>query len=151
MRVLFPTAGPPAAVLPGGDDAAPAEIGAVTVLVVDDEAVVRDVAGAMLGKAGATVLTAEDGRRGLEIFRARAGEIDCVVLDLTMPGLDGEEVFREITAIKPEMPVLLASGYTEEELAKRFADAPVAGFVGKPFDRETLVSSVARALKERVV
>ena len=74
------------------------------------------------GRDAFTRLTAEDGRRGLEIFRARAGEIDCVVLDLTMPGLDGEEVFREITAIKPEMPVLLASGYTEEELAKRFED-----------------------------
>ncbi len=121
--------------------------GAGTVLVVDDEEPVRSFARAVLERRGCTVITAGDGREALDVFRARADEIDAVLLDLTMPRLNGEDVFRELYRIRADLPVILSSGYDEEHVTARFAGMRLAGFIRKPYRVNALVEKVARALE----
>jgi signal transduction histidine kinase/CheY-like chemotaxis protein len=123
--------------------------GAGTVLVVDDEEAVRSFARAVLERRGCTVITAGDGREALDVFRARADEIDAIVLDLTMPHLSGEDVFRELYRIRAAVPVILSSGYDEEDVTARFAGMGLAGFVQKPYRVNVLTEKVARVLVTR--
>jgi PAS domain S-box-containing protein len=114
-----------------------------TILIVDDDEAIRRVAGLMLSKKGFTVLSAADGQEGLDTFREQRGRIDLVLLDLTMPILNGEELFRKLRRIDPEIRVLLASGYNEEEATKRFAGRGLSGFVRKPFEGRKLLAAIA--------
>ena len=107
--------------------------GSGVILVVDDEETVRITTKLILEKLGFTVLTAEDGRAALEVFRSRVDEIVAVLLDLTMPHLDGEETFRELRRIRPDVRVILCSGYNEQETTNRFAGKGLAGFIQKPY------------------
>ncbi len=113
-----------------------------TVLLVDDEPRVRDVASEMLTLLGFRVLTAGNGREGLEVFRERKDEITCVILDLTMPEMGGEEGLRELRGLKSDVRVILSSGYNEQEVSQRFVGSGLAGFIQKPYTvaklRETL-------------
>ncbi len=104
-----------------------------TVLVVDDEAMVRSVTQRILKRLGYNVLLCEDGVTALEIFQTHMSAISCVLLDLTMPNMNGEETFREIQRLKPNTRVILMSGYTEEDATSRFEVAGLAGFLQKPF------------------
>jgi two-component system, cell cycle sensor histidine kinase and response regulator CckA len=117
-----------------------------TILVVDDEPGVRDVARRVLESAGFNVLLAADGRQGLELFEQNPAAIRCVVLDLTMPRLGGEDTFREMKVRFPEVRVVLMSGYTEQEVTAHFAGKGLAGFMQKPFRAEDLLSKVRLAL-----
>jgi two-component system, cell cycle sensor histidine kinase and response regulator CckA len=103
------------------------------VLVVDDEATVRDIIKELLEEIGLSVLTAVDGKQGVEVFRENVDKISCVLLDLTMPGLDGTQVFREIRRIRPDAKVILTSGYNEQDATQRFPDMGLAGFIQKPY------------------
>jgi two-component system, cell cycle sensor histidine kinase and response regulator CckA len=109
-----------------------------TVLVVDDEEAVRLVAKKMLTLMGFDVLMAEDGRQGLDIFSQHADEISCVLMDLTMPNMDGEEAYYEIRNQRPKVKVILCSGYNEFEATERFKGQGLAGFIQKPFKMVTL-------------
>jgi len=111
--------------------------GSGTVLLVDDEETVRLTAGRMLQAFGFTVLTARDGREAIECFRT-APEIRAVLLDLTMPHLDGEGTFRELRLLCPELRVVLMSGFNEHEASHRFVGQGLAGFLQKPFRVENL-------------
>lgn len=117
-----------------------------TVLLVDDEQAIRDVAGRMLEQAGFTVLRAADGNEAVSLFGDRKDEIGCVLLDLTMPRKGGEETFRELKGLQPGVQVVVSSGYSEQEVAQRFAGEDVAGFVQKPYLYATLVSMVSDAM-----
>ena len=119
-----------------------------TVLVVDDEDGVRSVSRMMLEQSGFNVLNARDGEEGLKVFREHQGEICAVLLDLAMPKMDGEEVFRRIREIKTETPVILSSGYNEQELEDRFADRGFAGFLQKPYRMQELTAKLNRVLLE---
>jgi two-component system cell cycle sensor histidine kinase/response regulator CckA len=92
----------------------------------------------MLQLLGFSVMTANNGREGVERFRGAAGEIRAVLLDLTMPLLDGEGAFREIRLLRPDARVLLMSGFNEQEASHRFIGKGLAGFVQKPFRLESL-------------
>ncbi|HNV68275.1 MAG TPA: ABC transporter substrate-binding protein, partial [Candidatus Ozemobacteraceae bacterium] len=116
------------------------------ILVADDEELVRKLAKAMLGKAGYEVIVVEDGVFALEELRRRAGKVDLVILDMTMPRLSGDETFRAIQKEFPGMKVIVASGYTEGELVESFADGKPVGFLGKPFEKDELLSKVTEAL-----
>ncbi len=120
--------------------------GPATVLLVDDDEAVRSVAAMMLEEQGFEVVAAADGAEGVERFRNRADEIQVVILDLTMPGLSGEEAFREIRRIRPDVPVILTSGYNENDVTTRFAGKGVAGFIQKPFRTAELMEVLAQAL-----
>jgi two-component system, chemotaxis family, CheB/CheR fusion protein len=119
-----------------------------TVLVIDDEEVVRRSAKASLERGGYDIVVAENGTEGIQLFRALASKISLVLLDLTMPGPGGEEVLREIQGIKPEARVILSSGYNEVEVIQRFTGKGLAGFLQKPYTAAALVDKVNRALKE---
>jgi len=109
-----------------------------TVLVVDDEDTVRHVGRRMLEKLGFEVMTASEGREALEIFKDHGDQIACVLLDLTMPFMDGQECFREIRRIRQDVPVILSSGYNEQDATQRFVGKGLAGFIQKPYVSETL-------------
>ena len=121
--------------------------GSGVILVVDDEETVRIATKMMLEKLGFTVLTAEDGRAALEVFRSRVDEIVAVLLDLTMPHLDGEETFRELRRIRPDVRVILSSGYNEQETTNRFAGKGLAGFLQKPYGIRPLGEKMRQVLE----
>jgi PAS domain S-box-containing protein len=112
--------------------------GSGTVLIADDEDAVCAVAQKMLERMGFSTLTAPDGREALKVFREHAGEIVCVLLDLTMPHMDGEAAFREMRRLRPGVPVILCSGYNEQDATERFAGKGLAGFIQKPFKMAAL-------------
>ncbi len=113
-----------------------------TVLVVDDEAGVRAVAERTLQRFGYTVLVAENGREALKIFAAMPEQIGLVLLDLTMPGMSGEETLKRIRAIRKDVPVLLSSGYNQIEAIRRFTAEGLSGFIGKPYSAAALAEKV---------
>jgi len=116
------------------------------ILLIDDEEIVRQTAKAALEGAGYTVLLALDGVSGLDVFYRHREELDLVLLDLGMPGKTGTEVLREIREVDSMIPVVIASGYSEEEVAKRFEGAAISGTIAKPFTGPRLVAAVARVL-----
>lgn len=116
------------------------------VLVIDDERTVREVAGKVLEQHGIPHFLAEDGERGVDVFREHHERIAAVLLDLTMPRMGGLEVFHALYEIDPDIPVILMSGYSEEDVRRRFHDKPVAGFLAKPF----LPSDLIRLLKQKM-
>jgi two-component system, cell cycle sensor histidine kinase and response regulator CckA len=116
-----------------------------TVLVADDDDVVRTVTARMLERSGFEVVTAADGEAAVEIFAARASEIVAVVLDLVMPGRSGEEVLVEIRARRPDCPVLLCSGYSGGEAPRPVSDGLVR-FISKPYTAEQLVGTLRELL-----
>jgi PAS domain S-box-containing protein len=122
---------------------APEWRGSGTVLVVDDEESVRMVAGRMLKTLGFDVLTAENGERGLQVYRAHADTICAVLLDLTMPKMDGEETFRELRRMREGACVVLMSGFNEQEAGARFVGKGLAGFLQKPFTPDELRERLA--------
>ncbi len=105
---------------------------AVTILIVDDEEIVRGVLRDMCESAGCAVLTAKDGKEGVEAFREHAHEISLVMLDMTMPHMGGPETFQAIRKIQPDARVVLMSGHNEVEAASRFVGKGLAGFLQKP-------------------
>ena len=117
------------------------------ILVVDDELFVLEVARRILEGYGYDVLIAENGRQGVEIFRQRSQDIDLVLLDKTMPDLDGEETFRAMKAIQPDLLAILTSGYQETEVTTHFLSSELAGFVQKPYLPETLAFKIKQALQ----
>jgi CheY-like chemotaxis protein len=114
------------------------------VLLVDDEESVRMVGAEMLRELGFEVEMAADGIEALE--RCREWRPDLVLLDLTMPRMDGEQAFRELRARFPALRVVMSSGYNETEIAQRFTGAGPDGFVQKPYTLEALKGALRAAL-----
>ncbi|MEW6594528.1 MAG: PhnD/SsuA/transferrin family substrate-binding protein [Thermodesulfobacteriota bacterium] len=146
FKVLLPVADCPAE-----EEAVPARAAAGwqgdgCVLLVDDDAAVRSVGRSMLEKMGLTVVEAVDGRHALGVYSEEQGRIDLVLLDLTMPLMDGEEAFRELRRIDPNVLVVMASGYTAMEVMPRFAGKGLAGFIQKPFSFQELSTAIQAAL-----
>ena len=147
FKALFPAVQEERALTGRGGGAQPGGWkGAGTILLVDDEESVRLMGHRMLERVGFAVLTAVDGRKALEIYRERRDEIALVLLDLTMPDLDGEETFRELRRIDPRVRVVMSSGYTESEIAPRFAGKRLSGFLQKPYTLNTLTQCLCNAL-----
>ena len=117
-----------------------------TILVVDDEEYVRTLVRRMFELTGVRVLTADNGQRAIELVRERGTDIDCVVLDVTMPDMDGLETFRKLRRARSNIRVIIASGYSQQDVAQRFEGEGVSGFLSKPFRREDLTSVLSRAL-----
>ncbi|WP_051293159.1 hybrid sensor histidine kinase/response regulator [Citrifermentans bremense] len=116
-----------------------------TVLVVDDEDEVRNIGCEMIKTLGFTPVSAANGREALEVFR-NTPNIDLVILDLTMPQMDGKQCFRELRLLDPELQVIMASGYSEYEVAPQFIGMGLAGFVEKPFKLATLKKTIGQLL-----
>jgi len=119
--------------------------GGETVLVVDDDDVVRSLTQQMLEEAGFTVLTAADGRQALDVFRQSSDFIEVVLLDMTMPHMDGETTFSRLRQINDQVPVIISSGYSTQEAMDRFSGPGPAAFLQKPYRLDDLVTAVRRA------
>jgi len=115
--------------------------------VVDDEAHVRGVAALALEKTGFTVLTAADGQEAVAVFREHAETVRAVLLDLTMPHLDGAATMIQLRQIRPDVRVVLSSGYTAEEATRHFSDRDLVGFLQKPYTLRDLIAAVRGALE----
>jgi PAS domain S-box-containing protein len=118
-----------------------------TVLVVDDEDMVRSVCADMLRTLGCTPLLAADGDEAMRVYAAHRQDIHCVLLDLAMPKRDGIQVLRELQAVDPSVAVLFSSGYTYQDAVTRFTGLGVAGFIQKPYDLHTLAHELQRVLE----
>jgi CheY-like chemotaxis protein len=149
VRVLFPCCETQSVGLL--EVAEPADLeawqGSGTVLVVDDEEVVRCVAVETLERFGLSVLVAEDGRAGVEMFRENSDQIDLVLLDMAMPIMNGEQAYSALRAIREDVPVILSSGYGEEDTVERFAGKGLAGFVQKPYSPLDLIALIRDVLE----
>ena len=148
FKVLFPAAAtaalpapqaspPTSLALPGGQRR--------LVLVVDDDETVRTVTRRMLEQGGFSVILAADGSQAIETYRATPA-ISLVIMDMTMPRMDGEECFRELRHLDPTVRVLLTSGYNEQDATERFVGKGLAGFIQKPYRPADLVAKVEAAL-----
>ncbi len=115
--------------------------------MVDDEADVREVAAELLRRLGFEVRTACDGREGLEAFQAAADRIAVVLLDVAMPEMGGEETVRALRCIRPDVPLVLMSGFRQEFAAPHLEAGPRAGFVQRPFTPEQLASALRTVLE----
>jgi PAS domain S-box-containing protein len=120
--------------------------GTGTLLVVDDEEFVRRFAQDVLEGCGYQVLEAGNGREAVELFRQRAGQIAGVLLDMTMPVMGGEEALRQLKSIRPEVRVVLSSGYNEVDAVRRFAGEGLADFIQKPYTPAALATKIKKAL-----
>lgn len=110
--------------------------------MIDDEPGVLRLITSILEQEGHRVLGASNGRQGLAVLEEHPGEIDGVLLDLTMPELDGEVTYARIRELEASIPVVLMSGYSEADLRSRFKGREVAGFLQKPFRAARLVELI---------
>jgi len=120
--------------------------GSGLVLVIDDESTVRETARAMLKSCGYDVLVPDGPLDALEVFAARHSEISVVLLDVIMPKLSGREVFERLHAIDPNVRVLLASGYTQDERVDDLLAMGIREFIQKPFTFESLAMAISRVM-----
>jgi two-component system, cell cycle sensor histidine kinase and response regulator CckA len=120
-----------------------------TILVVDDEEPVRTVTAEVLKAFDYRVYTADGGREAVNVYRAHMDEIDIVLLDLTMPHMNGEETLRALQAVNAHVKVVLMTGYTEDEVRLRFVRGDLSGFLTKPFVRDELITAVEAAIKRQ--
>jgi CheY-like chemotaxis protein len=123
--------------------------GSETVLIVEDEPLVRELARRVLARHGYDVLEAADGAEALELCRGHAGRIDVLLSDVVMPGRSGPELAREVAQLRPDTKPLFMSGYTDAELEQYGVLAPGIAFMGKPFTPEGLALRVRDLIEER--
>jgi DNA-binding response OmpR family regulator/nitrogen-specific signal transduction histidine kinase len=128
----------------------PSAKGTGTILMVDDETTVRTFAKIALENRGYRVVLAENGEESVEIFRRRHDSIDLVILDFTMPVMNGEEAYEHLRAISPRIPVILSSGFSQVTAAERFRGKGLAGFLGKPYTIAQLAEAVESGLNRPV-
>jgi signal transduction histidine kinase/ActR/RegA family two-component response regulator len=147
--VLLPVAASLARSVDLATDAEPRAVGAGTVLVIDDEEAVREVAATALELAGYDVLSASDGLEGVALFEAHCETIVAVLLDASMPRMGGEDALARIRAFAGQVPVLVISGHSERDAVARFEGAGIEGFLQKPFRAEQLVAKVHRLAAAR--
>jgi two-component system, cell cycle sensor histidine kinase and response regulator CckA len=150
FKVLFPAAATSAS-MPARTEPRVANLGkcGTTVLVIDDEITVRKIAKTALLHYGFDVILAEGGEHGVEEFRVNP--VDVVLLDLTMPGIGGEDVLRLLRAIRQDVRVILSSGFNEVEVIQRFTGKGLAGFLQKPYNAASLVSKVREVMQREAV
>jgi CheY-like chemotaxis protein len=110
---------------------------------------VLDVAVSVLTRKGMKVLVAEDGRQGVEVFRAHRDIVSLILLDMQMPVMGGEEAMPLLRGIDPNVPIILTSGFDESEITRRVASPKPERFLQKPFTAQRLVATVAAVLQGR--
>jgi CheY-like chemotaxis protein len=115
-------------------------------LVVDDEVAVVRLAGRMLQKLGFETIPASGGREALELFRADPDRVRFVLLDMTMPNMSGREVFLEMRRIRPDVPIILSSGYGRDDVVALFKSENPSGFIQKPYQTSDLDRAIRHAL-----
>jgi PAS domain S-box-containing protein len=149
FKVLLPVSGPPRAPKPARPSEQGGWRGTGTVLVVDDEEMLLRATTRMLGRLGFTVITASDGVNAVKLFRERQQEIACVLLDVVMPRMGGEETFEKLRQIRPDVLVIMTSGFSEQESTKLLGAKGLAGFIEKPYEPASLAEKLREVLGSR--
>jgi PAS domain S-box-containing protein len=146
FRVLFPAVAGTASKIAKPSGERSEWRGSGTILVVEDEEGVREVAERMLQDIGFDTIGAEDGRQALDIMDEVGDTVTAVLLDLSMPRMGGAEAFRRLRRLRPELPILMMSGYTEQVVAPQFSNSGpgITGFLQKPFMAEDLIAVLRR-------
>lgn len=116
------------------------------VLVVDDEPMIREFAARVLREEGFGVYEATDGVEALKLIRAGIADLDVVLSDIVMPRMNGVQLLQSLATLRPDLPVLLMSGYGTNQLAELGIASP-CGVLGKPFSAEVLVAEVRRCIR----
>ncbi len=124
--------------------------GSGTVMVVDDDEAIRQLGKTTLEGAGLNVITADDGRDAVRVFEENHEEIHLVLMDMTMPHLNGREAFQELKRIREDVKVILSSGYSEQEATRRFKGDGLCGFLQKPYKPHDLINKVQPFLEQAV-
>ena len=119
-----------------------------TVLIVDDDPSVLETTGEMIQGLGHSVIKANDGFEAIEIFKPMECSIDCVILDLTMPEMDGKQTFSLLQGLKPDIPVILSSGYSCSRAISDFSSKGFSGFLQKPYDIVRLSEVIESVFKQ---
>jgi len=147
FKLLFPASG--AATGPQAAQEVPQEFrGAGTILVVDDEESIRSMAAGILAQMGFDALLAADGMEALMLYETHKADIRLIIMDLTMPHMDGAEAFTALRARGHTTPVVLSSGFNESEAVNRFKGEGLAGFLQKPYRVQTFIQAVKGALEK---
>jgi len=120
--------------------------GSESVLLIDDEEMVLDVSKELLEGLGYSVATADSGRAAIDTLEAKTDDIDLVILDFTMPEMGGEETFRRLKSITPDVPVLVSSGFSLNDEVREILQHERTGFIQKPFRLHTLSQKVREIL-----
>lgn len=115
-------------------------------LVIDDEEIVREAVQDILETIEVPVLMATNGREGIELYRTRQTQIQAILLDMKMPGLSGADTLRELRQINPAVPVILSSGYAEEETRRSVDENEATSFLPKPYNFNTLINKVLEVI-----
>jgi len=119
----------------------------LTVLIADDEKYIRDLTTKMLNISGYKVHLARNGREAIEVFSKNRDQISCILLDLTMPELDGREALMEIRKIDSDIPIIITSGYCEFDIISKFTNEKISGFLQKPYNLEDIISAIEDAVR----
>ena len=121
-----------------------------TVLIVDDEELVRDVWDRFLSRQGYMVLQSETGEEALELFNQQNENIDLVILDLNMPGIGGIQCLHEMRKINPDTPVMVTSGYILEDKSISLNKLGVAGFIQKPINFSSYMEKIRQVIDRKI-
>ena len=124
------------------------QMGTGTILLVDDETIIRDVGGRMLQKMGYEALIAESGTKAIELFKAHYQTIAAVILDMVMPEMSGTEVFGHLKEINPNVKIIISSGYSLNADSAALIDKGCQGFIQKPFNMQTLSQKLQEVLAD---
>jgi CheY-like chemotaxis protein len=132
------------------DDEEPAKIElSGKILLADDEETIRNITSMMLESLDVEVICAEDGLAAVEAFAQNRKQIEVIILDVVMPKLNGEEACRKIREMDPQIPIIIASGYSFEETTARFKTTEFNGFLQKPFKLKELIEQINTAAQSR--
>jgi len=149
FKVLLPCSEQPPVDLESQDEPISDWDASGAILVADDEQIVRAVTRKMLEGQGFSVLTAANGPEAVEMLGQNANKVVLVLLDLTMPRMSGLETFSRMRRVRRDVPIVLSSGYSEEEAISDFAGTDLAGFIQKPFDPKSLIRKVREVLRKQ--
>jgi len=119
------------------------------ILVVDDEPLLLEMVGDLLKRFGYVPIAAESGERAIEILKAERGLIDLVILDLSMPGMGGYRCLKEMLGMKPDLKVIIASGYSANRKVRETLDSGAAGFIAKPYHYNDMLKKIREFLDWR--
>lgn len=147
FRLVFPTTTGSVRQTPAVNDVVTQVKTDKAILVIDDEEMILDLAIDILAYAGLKIITANNGEQGITIYKNRRDEIALVLLDLSMPVMGGEETLRQLLALDPNVKVILSSGYTEDEVVRRFQGIHAADFVQKPYQPGVLLQKIGDVIQ----
>ena len=122
--------------------------GTETILLVDDEQLIRDLGSRILSRAGYTVIQAANGRQALDVYRERGHGVSLIILDVVMPEMGGEQCLPELLKINPDLKVIIASGFSSSGPGKATLESGARGFVNKPFNMSQMLQTVRSVLDE---